>query len=373
MLFGAVAASRILTSSPLYDPYWANVVSLLHFDGDLTDETGRSWTMLSGTSIDTTDPIYGTGSLLCAGLDHGCYTTNPINDSSVEFTVETTVDFTSLPGPTNPNGSKTTWLWSQPQNSPNGEFGVRIDESEGAYLVALDLRGGTAGLYLPSDPLDLIVGEKYHFAHAFDGSVHRLFLSGEKILEVPHTVGWKNTDQPFYIGRCLIPRYTNYRGGAFARFDSFRITKGVARYTENFIPPTAPFPNFGPPIIEPAPEIYSATFTMVPGDNSGFGPLGYEDPHNGSITPKTALFGDVEVFMYSIRWYDNSTQRIEVDIDNLVGADSIVFDIDGTEYTLTWEFSGYGCHGELFYVTPAPYALGVASTVTITVTNPIGI
>ena len=225
------------------DLYWDKVVALLHFDGDLTDETGRVWTPLSGTTIDTVNPIYGKGSLLCAGLDNGCETSNPISDTVADFTIEVTVMFTALPGPVNPAGISNTWLWSQPQNSSQGEYGLGVVEDGANTLLVLDLKAGTSGLYFHSDPLELETDKKYHVAHSYESGVHRVFLDGMKVIEVTYAVGWKNTNRPFAIGRLLVPNYSQYRGGSFAKYDELRITKGVARYTENFTPPNRPFPN----------------------------------------------------------------------------------------------------------------------------------
>lgn len=223
------------------DPHWDKVVALLHFDGNLADETGRAWTLSGGAVISSDNPVYGTGSLLCEGLTHAAQTTNPIGSTTAHFTIETTFVLTSWPGPQNGNGNRNTALWGQPQNSSNGEFGIRLAE---AGSVLLDLRGGTPNLIHISEPLEWEVGVRYHAAHTFDGTFHRVFINGQKVLEVEYNIGWKNTNQPFSLGMMYIPSFPQNRSGAFAKFDEFRITKGVARYIENFTPPTDPFPNY---------------------------------------------------------------------------------------------------------------------------------
>lgn len=224
------------------DPYWDNVVALLHFDGDLTDERGRTWTMVAGTTISTSRPIFGTGSLLCGDLDHGCSTSNPIADPAAKFTIEMFFELSFLDGPLNPYGTKQHALWGQCQSSAGGEQGLVI---EGDGTILADFRGGSTNnaLVVYSDTILWEVGKRYHIAHSYDGSTHRVFLDGNQIISADFPFGWKNTNGPFYVGRMYIPSYPQYRMGANAKFDELRITKGVARYTENFTPPTASFPN----------------------------------------------------------------------------------------------------------------------------------
>ena len=224
------------------DPHWDKVVSLLHFNGRLTDETGREWTMLPGTTIDTSSPIFGAGSLLCGGLDHGCSTSNPIADPAAKFTIEVFFELTSLDGPLNPEGDKLHTLWGQCRSSSCGEQGVLIEEDG---TIRVEFRAGTcsASLQAYSEAIPWEVGKRYHIAHCYDGNRHQIFLDGVQVISVTQSFGWKNTDGQFYIGRMFVPPYSQHRSGAFAKYDSFRITKGVARYTENFTPPNRPFPN----------------------------------------------------------------------------------------------------------------------------------
>ena len=46
----------------------ANTISLMHFDGNLIDETGRIWTPNGGISTGTGQSKFGGSSLLCGNL-----------------------------------------------------------------------------------------------------------------------------------------------------------------------------------------------------------------------------------------------------------------------------------------------------------------
>lgn len=222
------------------DPHWDNVVALLHFNGDLTDETGRSWTLGSASKINSSTPIFGSGSLETTGLGGGCYTANPIGDASAKFTIETFINVLAWPPPANGYGA-TDWMavWGQTNSSGAGEFGLWFQGGS----IMLDLRGGVGGLIF-SHPWTPIVGTIYHIAHTYDGGKHRVFINGSKTIEVTQGFGWKNTSEPFRIGQMLNPVGPAYRAGGYCLYDSFRITKGVARYTENFTPPDSPFLNY---------------------------------------------------------------------------------------------------------------------------------
>ncbi|QJD58200.1 LamG domain-containing protein [Pseudomonas sp. gcc21] len=225
-----------------FDPHWDNVVALLHFDEGLSDEKGLAWSFDGAASITSAGPIYGSGSLLCDGPDDGCSTINPINDPLAPFTIETTVMFTSLPGPARERSA----LWGQPSDGSYGEYGLSLLNGTNIWL---DLRGGhSSHPSAQSDDLLFELFTRYHLAHTFDGAHHRVFINGLMVIEVEFSTGWKNTSQPFSIGMMYMPSYRSSRWGASAKFDEFRITKGIARYTEDFTPQTVPFPNVGPPL-----------------------------------------------------------------------------------------------------------------------------
>lgn len=242
MIPGVFAAGAVRGGEPAPggDPYWDNVVALLHFDGDLEDEKGGVWERdPSLTDFETNDPLFGSASLRSLGKGLGASRSNPIDDPAAEFTIEGFVKVLSLLPPAS-NGDVCTALYGQSYNFAFGEFGLWFRHSPDPAVV-LDLRGGTPGLTV-SGEFVVELGQRYHFAHTYDGITHRVFVDGVMVIESAQTFGWKNTGQPFRLGAIYLPAYSAARHGADALFDELRITKGVARYTSNFTPPNAPFP-----------------------------------------------------------------------------------------------------------------------------------
>jgi hypothetical protein len=79
----------------------------------------------------------------------------------------------------------------------------------------------------------------YHFAVARSGTNTKMFLGGTQI-------GSTYTDSNSYLAGAGAPWIGIFRDGSGALngyIDDLRITKGYARYTSNFTPPTAAFPN----------------------------------------------------------------------------------------------------------------------------------
>ncbi len=229
----------------LTDPHWDKVVALLRFDGGYTDETGRAWSAGAPSSIDSVNPIFGTGSLYQNGTGDGVYTPNPIGDPSSRFTIEGFCRLDALPPAfADAPAYRRSTLYSNCTNTTNGDCGLSIEHTPLPARVNLDLRGGAAGLYYYSEKeFTIPFGEVFHFAHTFDGAYHRVFINGSLYISVARSVGLPNASEPFRVGQSLVPIYYGYRSGSIGAFDEFRITKGVARYTENFTPPVNPFPS----------------------------------------------------------------------------------------------------------------------------------
>jgi hypothetical protein len=89
----------------------------------------------------------------------------------------------------------------------------------------------------------LVVSQWQHLAVSKDGSTFRLFINGVLVNSATSAQSISASTTNFLIGTypdiAGLPAGNNYNGF----LDDFRITLGVARYTANFTPPTAPFPD----------------------------------------------------------------------------------------------------------------------------------
>ena len=188
-------------------------VSLLLDGNDLTDKTGKTITNI-GVTVDTNVKKYGSGSLKFNGSS---YMTLPSSDDfdfgSGDFTIESYVNF-KLAG-----------------IDPCIFDGVTVNNFT-LNIYAGNCRLVIAGKVITQFPFSPALNTWYHIAVVRKNSIISLYLNGELKSSVHYSNSCSFTTE-LRLGRYGDP-YTSYFNGYI---DDLRITKGVARYTDNFTPP----------------------------------------------------------------------------------------------------------------------------------------
>jgi hypothetical protein len=206
------------------DPYWANVSLLLRMDGTngsttFTDLSTNAHTITAfgNAQVSTSDPKFGTGSLLLDG--DGDYLQTPAHSSFAFGTGDFTVE---------------CWVYPDVVSDNDGLF--TIGNQLHASVYQSNWYAGTAGSSGSSYGA-ATAGSWQHFAITRSGSTLRLFINGTQLSFASDSTNL--TTNQLFIGY--------YFSSAFAwdgKIDEFRVTKGVARYTANFTAPTAAFPDY---------------------------------------------------------------------------------------------------------------------------------
>lgn len=212
------------------DPYFANVTSLIHFDGTngsttFTDQIpGRTWSIGSGSPIlNTTTPKFGTASLKNTGSS---YVDSNSDDGLAFGTGDFTVEGWFRPVSTG------TLMWfdmrtalSQPR--------VCLYTASGALNYYVNGAVRITGAY------NITTTNWHHIAVSRVSGQTRVFVNGTQVGST-----WADTTD-YTAGRIRFGTAGDTPGfGSHAGYtDSFRVTKGVGRYTANFVPPQRAFPN----------------------------------------------------------------------------------------------------------------------------------
>jgi len=213
------------------DVYFPQTKLLLPFDGtngatttsDSSSEN-NTVTFVATAQISTAQSKFGGSSLLLDGnSDYITVSNSNLGLSGATFTIEFWVYLNGGIG-------SLTCLYS---DYSGGSTGMIIQKSTGnvvqAYLTGdgADITGTTT----------LATGQWYHVALSGSSGSYKLFLNGTQEGST-FTGSATNGTSTKYIG-CF---YWTNLGGALrfvnGYFDSFRITKGTARYTSAFTPPT---------------------------------------------------------------------------------------------------------------------------------------
>src|SRR5690554_1105297 len=217
------------------DPHWDKVVALLHFDGNFTDETGRSWTPSGGSVIGNIGVFGSLGYLHIPSQQAKIYSTTAPVKRYDHFTMEAFVRFGDI--------NQTLLLrpiFSQTDGGSSKQQAVSINTT--TSRLQFHRQSGVGSVVTMDGVTTVSENTWYHVALSFDGSNIRLFLNGNLEATASNADGWYDVGH-MEVGCYTNPSYTTY--GFLGDIDEVRITNGVARYTENFIPPTEPFPNYG--------------------------------------------------------------------------------------------------------------------------------
>lgn len=221
------------------DAYYESVKLLLHCDGSdgsttFTDSSLSAHTLSSsGNAHNEVDQYkFGTASMQLDGS--GDYVTSAASTDwdmgSGDFTVECWYKMTTTP---DVNGYA---LVSCGVSTSNRPWGLQINGSNG---VDFWVRSSTT-YYMASSTNGVGIDTNWHhLAGVREGSTLRVFVDG--VQQATGTFsGTPQSGQHLIIGRFEWNIASDFDG----YLDDIRITKGVARYTADFTPPSAAFPNF---------------------------------------------------------------------------------------------------------------------------------
>lgn len=203
------------------DPHWDKVVALLHFDGDLTDETGRVW-INSGVTTDNTNSLYN---------DYGVFS----GSSKMTATIPAlgTNDFTIEAWVNRDADTDYRCIFDSRASSPWNKNGLAIYTSSPLTGNVPVIWEGTQIL---KGSIKITESAWVHIAIVRESGIIYYYANGSLIGSGSFTSDL--TDTTAVIGNTF-QNVQAYQG----RMDELRITKGVARYTKNFTPPVNPFPS----------------------------------------------------------------------------------------------------------------------------------
>ena len=222
-----------ITGSTVGDVHFPNVSLLLACEGSngsttVTDSsnTNASITCIGSAQISTAQSKFGNSSLGTASGDISISTTNIFNFGTSDFTVEFWFYRTGL-------GSGNNFIVDA---RPNG--------SNGNYFMLWMPSGTTAPQYYTASSsritssINLGTNAWTHIAVVRNSGTTTLYMdgvSGGSFSDSTNYVDTGGSTLGFWAGSST--SYSDYTTPGF--FDDFRVTKGVARYTSNFTPPTS--------------------------------------------------------------------------------------------------------------------------------------
>jgi hypothetical protein len=216
---------------------FSDVTLLLHMEGSngsttFTDSSSspKTVTAAGNVQLSTAQSKFGEASALFDG--NGDYL-QVASTSALDFPGDFTVEF-----------------WVRTASNPDvaGLVARRVLDSSGAGTWGILLDDGLAvfwnlGSVTPTSFGTVSLNTWTHMAVSRSGSSLRLFLNGELNVTLTDSSDFSNSQDMFIggwdrSGAGSVPTQNWFDG----YIDEFRITKGFARYTAAFTPPTGPFP-----------------------------------------------------------------------------------------------------------------------------------
>jgi len=229
-----LSQQSIITTGDAYTQY---VKALLHFDGDLLDVVSNTVFSVVGSSANymaASNASFGNCLNVAASFlaQRG---SSEYRLGSADFTFECRFRASNF----NKFGGVNPALFSLSNNHTSGTQELLVNIDSDTKLIGM--RVYEHGYIVNERSIEpLYVDTEYTMAFCRKGSNHYLFING-LLVSTKETVAYtlSNVDVILCIGAAspLSDRAGNFNG----LIDEFRFTKGVARYTENYIPSNIPF------------------------------------------------------------------------------------------------------------------------------------
>lgn len=218
------SVSLSVTGIDAPDPYWANTVLLMHFDGNFTDVLGHTVSTVNGlANPSATGAKFGSSALFATNQYLSTSSGTELNFGTGDFTIEgwfkvpDTTAVRRLLGVN--NGSNNAPGWQIHQNASFWGF------FDGVHWINVGIPATNTW---------------FHMAIVRHGSSIMTFRDGTLInttTGVNWNIGYNTT---LGIGK-VIGDNSNAEDAQGVSFDELRITKGVARYIASFTAPTKAF------------------------------------------------------------------------------------------------------------------------------------
>lgn len=219
-----------------YDPYFGNVVLLLHGENLLDSSLNTKIMTFSSISISSTIFKFGSGSFNFAGTSffNVAYQTADLAFGNQNFTME----FWMYPLSIDAFSICNNFIFVQNNLTSNGVNQYTIYLAGGLFRLYIG-NYATTQIPLLITNTKLVISGWYHIALVRSGNIFAFFING--ICDVTATFNG-NIDSG--ISEVIYVGYPTFNGGNFywpGNIDEFRITKGIARYQINnnsFLPST---------------------------------------------------------------------------------------------------------------------------------------
>ena len=231
-----VFAPGFLFGSPVGGDAYTSL--LLHCNGadgstTFTDVSAQGLSVSAGgtAQVDTAQSKFGGASLLLDGNSDYLLVTD---NGSLDFgTGDFTVDLWIRPSSTLTTG---TFALIGGRGSTNGDWSLTI------YNQQLSLSTSYVAWMLQATASTWTAGQWYHVAVSRSGTSLKLFIDGVNVASTTNSTSLNSLNSTVPIGACQ--QTTN--SATLDRFfpghmDEIRVSKGIARWTATFTPPTVPY------------------------------------------------------------------------------------------------------------------------------------
>lgn len=216
------------------DPSFSSVVSGLHFDGTngsttFTDIKSKTWTANGNAQISTAQSKFGGAAGLFDGTGDFIVTPNSsdFDFGSGAFTIEFFIYQASTTGFQNVVRKSLTIGYAP--------FTFAMDSGKPRFRSSQD---GANWQIDTTAASSLAVSTWHHIAITRQANALRMFANGTEVGSGTYSSALMVNTSGLYLGA-----QSDGASGLNGYLDDLRITKGVARYTGSFTPPTAAFPN----------------------------------------------------------------------------------------------------------------------------------